>query len=575
MATSTATVAGVATGAAPAAAARELPPRTRLELEREAARRGIRLPQSGPTIDRRTLWTPQEGPQEKALLSPATIICYGGAAGGGKSSFGIGTILREHHAATIFRRQGVQVGDLVNHALELTEGYRLGYNGASNRMSLPGGAFVEFAGLNEPDDWMKWKGRRRDCFFFDEATEFLRSQVFSLIGWLGSVREGQRLRLTLTFNPPSTTEGEWINELLAPWIDQEDPQLPPHPFAAQDGEVRWFVQVGDPKRPDSNKIVWVSGPDPVEWTSEDGHTQELLPMSITFIRAMLSDNTYLARDDNYRRSLMALPEPLRSQALHGLWRAGKSPDPYQVIPTAWVQAAQARWRPKATLIAEGRLSPLKSVGGDIAHGGDDQSVFAPNHGDWIDQLTILPGATTPDGQSAARHLHALLAGIPEQEPQRLVNVDALGYGANCLTHLVELGVKNVQSILGQQKSEWRPPGPDGRPVPDGKPGALRMRNVRAEMYWRLRLELDPERGGNLALPPGQELLRDLCAARYEIQAGGVLKIEDKAEIKKRLGRSPDLADAVALSMLPKAPPAKPVVPILPAQRFAQARPVKR
>jgi hypothetical protein len=78
-----------------------------------------------------------------------------------------------------------------------------------------------------------------------------------------------------------------------------------------------------------------------------------------------------------------------------------------------------------------------------------------------------------------------------------------------------------------------------------------MRNIRAEMYWRLRLALDPERGATLALPPSQELLRDLCAARYEIQTGGVIKIEDKSEIKKRLGRSPDLADAVAESMMPK------------------------
>ena len=97
-----------------------------------------------------------------------------------------------------------------------------------------------------------------------------------------------------------------------------------------------------------------------------------------------------------------------------------------------------------------------------------------------------------------------------------------------------------------------------------------MRNLRAEMYWRLRLALDPEQGATLALPPGQELLRDLCAARYEIQTGGIVKIEDKKDIKKRLGRSPDLADAVAESMMPLIRTSSNPVPVLPSQRFAAA-----
>lgn len=547
----------------------------RRRLEREARRRGLELPSKVAKIGRESIWAPQEypeghpmhgqpHPQRIAFESSATIICYGGAAGGGKSSFGIGTSLVEHHTVTIFRRQSVQLGDLIKHAKELTEGYRLGFNGTSNVMTLPEGASLEFAGLNEADDWQKWKGRRRDCWVFDEATECLRSQVFSLVGWLGSVRPGQRLRMILTFNPPTTPEGEWINELLAPWIDQEDPQKPPHPFAAQDGEVRYFIQVGDPKRPDSNRVEWVAGPEEVVIQREDGEFETLLPMSITFVRARVTDNQYLSSDDSYRRSLMALPEPLRSQALYGKWNAGKTADPYQVLPTAWVQAAQARWKPKARMIAEGLLQPLRALGGDIAHGGDDQTVLAPNHGDWIDELQIFAGIETPDGGAAAKKICEFLDTVLDQEPQRIINIDALGYGANCLVALVELGLTGVQSILGQQKSEWIPPGPDGRIPQLGSPGALRMRNIRAEMYWRLRLALDPERGATLALPPGQELLRDLCAARFDVQTGGVIKIEDKAEIKKRLGRSPDLADAVAESMMPRINrPTEGVAPALP------------
>jgi hypothetical protein len=78
---------------------------------------------------------------------------------------------------------------------------------------------------------------------------------------------------------------------------------------------------------------------------------------------------------------------------------------------------------------------------------------------------------------------------------------------------------------------------------------LRFVNLRASMYWRLRALLDPEGGSEetrLALPPDGELLRDLATVRYELQVAGV-KVESKDDIRKRLGRSPDAGDAVALA----------------------------
>jgi hypothetical protein len=74
-----------------------------------------------------------------------------------------------------------------------------------------------------------------------------------------------------------------------------------------------------------------------------------------------------------------------------------------------------------------------------------------------------------------------------------------------------------------------------------------MRNVRAEYYWQMREALDPERGVNLALPPGNEILADLCAARYTDLAQGVIQIESKDDIKKRLGRSPDVGESILLA----------------------------
>ncbi len=55
-----------------------------------------------------------------------------------------------------------------------------------------------------------------------------------------------------------------------------------------------------------------------------------------------------------------------------------------------------------------------------------------------------------------------------------------------------------------------------------------------------------ERAAKAALPPDQRLFADLAAPRYRVTARGI-QVEDKDQIKKRLGRSPDRGDAVVLA----------------------------
>ena len=75
-----------------------------------------------------------------------------------------------------------------------------------------------------------------------------------------------------------------------------------------------------------------------------------------------------------------------------------------------------------------------------------------------------------------------------------------------------------------------------------------MRNVRAAAYWKFREALDPENESTVCLPPDTELLHDLCAPTWSLDRGsGKIVIEDKPDIKKRIGRSPDCADAVVLA----------------------------
>lgn len=70
----------------------------------------------------------------------------------------------------------------------------------------------------------------------------------------------------------------------------------------------------------------------------------------------------------------------------------------------------------------------------------------------------------------------------------------------------------------------------------------RYRNRRAEIHFHLA---EWVKGGG-ALPPVPELVAELTTPTYTF-SGGKLLIEEKDQVKKRLGRSPDLADALALT----------------------------
>jgi hypothetical protein len=212
--------------------------------------------------------------------------------------------------------------------------------------------------------------------------------------------------------------------------------------------------------------------------------------------------------------------------LKGDFNAGVSDNPWQVIPTAWVDAAQRRWE----LLPEPR-TPMTCLGADVARGGEDQTVLARRHDTYFAPLKKYAGVTTPDGPSVATlAIQALNGGKCK------INIDVIGVGSSAYDFLIVQGY-DVEGINNAEPSSMR-----------DKSGQLAMRNKRSEGYWSLREALDPKSGDNLALPPDEELKADLCAPLWKITPGGVL-IESKEEIKKRLGRSTDCGDAVVLALM--------------------------
>lgn len=449
---------------------------------------------------------PQAGPQLTAYLSDADIIGYGGAAGGGKTDLAIGKALTQHRKAIVFRRNGTELTAVRDRLLDIL-GTDDGYSGRDGIWRPPAikGLQIEFGSVPNLGDENKYRGRPHDLKVFEEATEMLEQQVRFLLTWMRSTVKGQKCQALLTFNPPTTSDGRWVLDYFAPWLDDK------HPNPAMPGELRWFAMI------DGKEIEVPTG----DRFKHD--TETIKPMSRTFIPSRVSDNQYLA-STNYMATLQALPEPLRSQMLYGDFKAGMGDDPWQVIPTAWVDAAMARWAKRDS------KPPMDSMGIDVARGGKDNTLIARRHGNWFDEPLAYPGKETPDGPTVAG---LAIVNLRDRAP---IHIDVIGVGASPYDFLRTNGLQVIGVNVGEKATQ-----------PD-KSGRLKFANLRSQLWWQFREALDPANNKGYSLPPDSRLRADLLAPHWEFR-GQVVHVEDRDSLIKRIGRSPDWASGYILALL--------------------------
>jgi hypothetical protein len=167
----------------------------------------------------------------------------------------------------------------------------------------------------------------------------------------------------------------------------------------------------------------------------------------------------------------------------------------------------------------------KRLGIDVARFGDDRTVIFPRQGLVAFKPIIMRGERTT--AIAARVMVA-----KERWKSDVELIDDTGHwGHGVIDNLLGVG----HAPIGVQ---FHAPAIDKR-----------YRNRRVEGW--LRMAEWVRRGG--VLPNIPELVGELTTPTYTF-ANGVFMLEDKDQVKERLGRSPDLADALALTfMLPEAP----------------------
>lgn len=168
----------------------------------------------------------------------------------------------------------------------------------------------------------------------------------------------------------------------------------------------------------------------------------------------------------------------------------------------------------------------RRYGIDVARFGDDRTVLCKRQGLAVSEFIVMRNARTNEIADRINF-------NDENYTSDLMAVDDTGgYGAGVIDQLLLLGKSPLAINFASTALD-----------------SEHFYNRRAEMWWNMAEWV--KRGGSL--PPLPELVKELTAPTYVVQ-NGKIRLEEKAQIKARLGVSPDLGDALALTFaVPDAP----------------------
>lgn len=168
-------------------------------------------------------------------------------------------------------------------------------------------------------------------------------------------------------------------------------------------------------------------------------------------------------------------------------------------------------------------SPL-IVSCDPARFGSDETAIVVRHGSRV-RIAATYGKKDLM-ETAGRILRVARAEAAKGDYTPKIVVDDIGIGGGLVDRLREIGEFKVTAFSGAASAR------DSKEYP----------NARSQAWFDFA-----DRLASLDLDPDEQLAADLVAPTYKIDSQGRRVVEPKSDTKKRLGRSPDRADAVLMA----------------------------
>jgi phage terminase large subunit len=456
------------------------------------------------TVDLTRRYDPRTNKRQMEFhAAPEMYKLFGGAMGGGKT----GALINEGQQLNLdypgnfgllIRKTWPSFRDTVLPQVEKFTDTRLvaDWNHSSKYIYYKNGSRTHYGGLGDkPDDWEKWMSGEYGWIAIDQAEQFTALEFEML---------ATRLRLRLP------------------------------------GILYFFLLSCNPN------VGWIKERF-IESNLEDH----------IFIPSLPTDNLANLPKDYIARMRKVLTPQLQKALLEGDWEAIGEPD--NVFAYLEVQRA-----------AERQVEPSQPVeiGVDVARSGDDESVIALREGL---RVQIHSQARGHDTMKTAGEVWRCCQDkvVPYWGPKLKeirIKVDADGLGAGVVDRLKEQRLEKeaqytyqaLETVGPKEREDLHQTGHRLRIKiieihGSGKAKEpAKYKNQRAEIHFGA-LELLSD----LDLPKDREVQTQLMSLKYKVNSAGQIQIVPKDEIKKKLGRSPDVAEAIIYALADVRPKTEP------------------
>lgn len=183
-----------------------------------------------------------------------------------------------------------------------------------------------------------------------------------------------------------------------------------------------------------------------------------------------------------------------------------------LISLAWIERAMTR----DDIKPEGPVA----IGCDVARYGQDETVIGWGAGNYFDLASCMVKQSTTETTGR-------IAALVSEREAVIAGVDDTGVGGGVTDQLTEQGITVRPINFGAQAVDSK-----------------RFANLKAEIFWLLREGLEKDQ---IRLPNDERLKSQLASIKFGYTSKGQIKIESKDEMKKRGLKSPDRADAIAIT----------------------------